>query len=84
MLVSAATGDSSPQNGRLDRIALSFSEDVSHARDTAAPFSLDPSGRALAAVDTASAANISLELQEGATATPAPRRQWITPALEPP
>ena len=68
VLVSATTGDSNPQNGRLDRIALSFSEDVSHARDTAAPFSLDPSGRALAAVDGASGDDVSLELQEGAAA----------------
>ncbi|MDQ3030130.1 MAG: hypothetical protein M3R09_08935, partial [Actinomycetota bacterium] len=65
VVVAAATGDSSPRNGRLDRVALTFSEDVSHARDTDAPFSFDPAGRPLAAAGAASASTLSLELQEG-------------------
>jgi len=66
VVVSAATADSSPTNGRLDRIALTFSENVNHARDAAAPFSFAPAGQPLTAVGAASDDSLTLELQEAA------------------
>jgi len=67
IVVAAVTGDSSPPNGRIDRVALTFSEDVNHARDDSAPFSFDPAGRLLTAVSAASGTGLSLELQEAGT-----------------
>jgi len=84
VVMSAATADSSPTNGRLDRIALTFSEDVTHARDATAPFSFDPAGRPLTAVGAASADSLALELQEaGAPDTGAAPRVDYTGAATP-
>ena len=64
LIVSAGTSDSSPRNGRIDRIALTFSENLEPAaRDASAPYSFAAAGRSLAAAGEVSGASLELELQ---------------------
>ena len=65
VLLSAQTGDVD-DDGRIDRLASTWSEPLDHADDSSAPFAVSASGFAVARVRAASGADLAIDLAEPA------------------
>ncbi len=63
VLLTASTADVD-DDGRLDRLASTWSEPLTHADDTSAPFAVSASGFSVSRVRAASGANLSIDLTE--------------------
>ena len=63
VLLSVQTADVD-DDGRLDRLASTWSEQLNHADDTAAPFAVSASGFSVARIRAASGQNLTVDLVE--------------------
>ena len=75
VLVSVSTGDVD-DDGRIDRLESTWSEPLTHADDTSAPFAVSASGFSVSRVRAASGAGLAIDLTE-----PSAHDTGSTPAL---
>jgi hypothetical protein len=65
VLLTVSTGDLD-DDGRIDRLASTWSEPLTHADDTSAPFAVSASGFSISRVRAASGADLAIDLTEPA------------------